>query len=50
MLNIKELSRQKYGRPISEVEAYISKRAGFDEPKPEAPSPQATERKKFIPF
>lgn len=49
-LRIKELSRQKYGRPISEVEAYISKRAGFDEPKPEPPSPQSTERKKFIPF
>jgi hypothetical protein len=39
---IRELSRQKYGVPVAQVEEYINKRAGFDEkPAPERDVKQA---------
>lgn len=34
---IREASRQKYGVPVNEVEAYITKRAGFDEKETKSP-------------
>jgi DNA polymerase III delta prime subunit len=45
---IKKRSREKYGRPVEEVEKYINERSGFDEPE-EKPEPQPMARKK-IPF
>ncbi len=46
--HIREASRQKYGKPIAEVEEYINKRAGFlDEP--EQPAEQVLDRRR-IPF
>jgi hypothetical protein len=45
---IKRRSREKYGKPVAEVEDYINKRAGFDA-EPEPPEPKPAPRRK-IPF
>lgn len=45
---LRELSRQKYGMPVDEVEKYIKLRAGFDD-KPPEPAP-AVPPKRAIPF
>lgn len=49
---IKRRSKERYGRPLAEVEEYINKRAGFDEPEepPDQDHVQAKDMLKKIPF
>lgn len=49
---IRQKSREKYGRPIEEVEQYINERAGFvkEQPRTQGPLEQRLNAKKALPF
>ncbi len=44
---IRELSRNKYGIPVAEIEQFVNKRAGFLEEEQEAPRPSLRDRLPF---